>query len=61
MPKMYHTQQLETLLNPSKLVDWLKAAINGEEKLYWETENIPKQRYSEKLVGEDFDKRILET
>jgi hypothetical protein len=29
--------------------------------LYWETDKIKKERYTEKVVGEDIDKRILES
>lgn len=41
MPKMYHTQKMDILTSPEKLVEWVKGAINGEEKLYWESEKIP--------------------
>ncbi len=61
MPKMYQTDDMETLINPAKLTEFVKSAINGEAKLFWESEKVPKQKYSVKIVGEDFDKRILES
>jgi len=29
--------------------------------LYWETEKVPKKKYTQKVVGEDFEKRVLES
>ena len=39
----------------------MKATINNEEPLYWESEKIPKVTHSLKVAGEDFEKRILES
>jgi hypothetical protein len=29
--------------------------------LYWETEKVPKKKYTQKVVGEDYEKRVLES
>ena len=42
MSKMYHTADYETLTNKEKILQFVKASINGELPYYWETDNIPK-------------------
>jgi len=61
MQKMYHTDDLNVLTDFTKLVGFVKASINNELKYYWDSTPIPKEKYSQKIVGEDFDKRILES
>ena len=61
MPKMYHTDSIDVLVNDEKLLEFVKASIREENKLWWESEKIPSQRHSLKVVGEDFEKRILES
>jgi hypothetical protein len=46
MNKMYHTKDIDTLINYSKMVEFVKSSVNNELKYFWETEKIPKQRYS---------------
>ena len=46
MPKMYQTEDMNVITDFSKLVDFVKASINGENKLYWDTEAIPKTKYA---------------
>lgn len=60
MNRMYHTNDKQTLTNPEKLNDFVKAAVVDQLPLYWETEKMPKTKYSWKLVGEDFEKKILD-
>lgn len=61
MPRMHHTADRETLTDPEKLVEFVKSAVLNQLPLYWETEKVPKQKHSQKVVGEDFEKRIMET
>lgn len=60
MSKMFHTKDLHTLLDPEQIDKFVRESLNGSLPLYWETEKIPKKKYSLKVVGEDFDKRIFE-
>ncbi|CDW86371.1 UNKNOWN [Stylonychia lemnae] len=60
MNKMYHTDDPEILSDFQKLVDFVKQSVNGELKCYWDTENVPKTKYAQKIVGEDFDKRVMQ-
>jgi hypothetical protein len=55
---MHHTFDQDILTNPEKLVNFIQQAVLGQLPLYWETEQVPKQKYSQKVVGEDFEKRI---
>ena len=58
MPRMHHTMDKEILTNPEKLVDFVKSAVLGQLPLYWETDKVPKKKYSQKVTGEDFEKRV---
>ena len=58
---MHHTFDQEILTNPEKLVNFIQQAVLGQLPLYWETEKVPKQKYSQKVVGEDFEKRIQDS
>jgi hypothetical protein len=35
--------------------------INGERPLYWSGETEKRVKYSQKVVGDDFEKRVFET
>ena len=59
MTKNYRTKNLNILRNPEKFVQFVKSCINGEEKHYWESDPSTTKKFSEKLVGEDFDVRVL--
>ena len=61
MSRMYQTADVETLTDPDKLVNFVKSAVLGQLPLYWETEKVPKHKYSLKVVGEDFEKRVLDS
>ena len=61
MPRMYHTADKATLTDPEKLTEFVKAAVLGQLPLYWESERVPKAKHSQKVVGEDFEKRVLES
>ena len=56
---MHQTGDLNTITNPEKIVQFVKESINGELPYFWETDKETKRRFSEKIVGEDFDKRVL--
>ncbi len=58
---MFKLDGLDNLTDAEKIVNFVKASVNGENKVYWDTTPIPKTKYSQKIVGEDFDKRILES
>jgi len=58
---MHHTFDQDILTNPEKLVNFIQQAVLGQLPLYWETEKVPKQKYSQKVVGEDFEKRIQDS
>ena len=61
MSRMYQTADRDILTDPDKLVDFVKSAVLGQLPLYWETEKVPKKKYTQKVVGEDFEKRVLES
>ena len=44
----------------NNLAKFIKNAREGLHPLFFESEKIPRKRYSEKLVGEDFVKRVIE-
>ena len=61
MPKMYHTSDFDGVISdPDKLVAFVKGAVEGALPLYWETERLPKLKHSQKVCGEDLEKRVLE-
>jgi hypothetical protein len=49
------------LLNPTKLTAFVDQVINGERALYWESEKEKREKFSQKLVGEDFEKRVIDS
>jgi len=58
--RMYQTSDLETLTDPEKVNDFVKAAVSDQLPLYWETSKVSKSKYSRKLVGEDFEKKVFD-
>lgn len=46
MARMHHTNDKAILTNPEKLVDFVKSAVLGQLPLYWESEKVPKIKYS---------------
>ena len=61
MSKMYYLEDKSKLFDSDAICQFVQSSIIGELHLYWEREKLPKQKYSEKIVGEDFEKRILES
>ena len=61
MPRMHHTADRAILTDPEKLVEFVKSAVLGQLPLYWETDKVPKVKHSQKVVGEDFEKRVLDS
>ena len=60
VPKMYYTGDRDTLGNYDKLKEFVSKALDNQLPVYWESEKLPKYRkYSQKVVGEDFEKRVL--
>jgi hypothetical protein len=60
MPRMHHIQDLAVLSNPEKLNDYVKRAVAGELPLHFDSATTPKTKYSQKVVGEDLEKRVLD-
>ena len=56
MGQMYHSLDLEVLTNYEKLAGFVKRCVIGDADLYWESELVKRQKYSLKVVGEDFQK-----
>ena len=61
MSKLYREDNLEILINPTKLTAFVDQVLNGERPLYWESEKEKKEKFSQKLVGEDFEKRVIDS
>ena len=61
MSRMYHTEDLSVLTNYEKLTQFVKSSTIGELPLYWESAKVPRSYYSQKIVGEDFDRRVLDS
>jgi len=59
MSKLFKTDDLDIITDSQKLTDFVKSIVNNELKPYWETTPVPRVKYSQKVVGEDFDKRVL--
>ncbi len=61
MTKMHRTDDKSDLITAQGIVDYINMVLLGEEDLFWESECLPKRKYSEKIVGEDFQKKVLES
>ena len=61
MSKLYREDNLDVLVNPTKFTTFVDQVINGERPLYWESEKEKKEKFSQKLVGEDFEKRVIDS
>jgi len=61
MSKLYREDSLDVLTNPAKLTAFVNEVLNNERPLYWESEKEKKEKFSEKLVGEDFEKRVIDS
>jgi hypothetical protein len=59
--RMYQTDDLSILTSNEKLGQFIKSAVVGELPLYWESVKKPSQYYSQKVVGEDFERRVLDS
>lgn len=60
MSKMYLTKDPSILTDSAKLTTFIKGALQGELPLYWESEPEKKEKYTTKIVGEDFEKRVMD-
>jgi hypothetical protein len=59
--KMYRETDLTQILNPEKLNAFVSEALIGERKLWFYSTKDKKVKYSQKVVGTDFEKRVFET
>ena len=60
MSRMFLEDNIDSLKNPTKLTAFVNEVLNGERPLYWESEKSKIQKFSEKIVGEDFEKRVID-
>lgn len=60
MSKLYKEDSLDVLKNGDKLTIFINEVLNGERPLYWESAKAKSPKYSQKLVGQDFEKRVFE-
>lgn len=60
MSKVYREDDLESLFNPEKINGFVGEVLNGERPLFWESQIDKAPKYSQKIVGEDFEKRVYD-
>jgi hypothetical protein len=46
MPRMHHSDDKAIISDPEKLAEFVKSAVLGQLPLYWESEKVPKVKYS---------------
>lgn len=61
MPRMHQTDDKAVLTDAEKLAEFVKSAVLSQLPLYWETEKVPKEKHTQKVVGEDFEKRVIQS
>jgi len=57
MQKMHATSSLFA----DQIVQFVKECLNGESKHWWESEKVPAQKWSQKVVGEDFKVKVWDS
>lgn len=60
MQKMYKEDSLDVLKNPVKLCNFINEVLNGERSYFWCGTKPKPQKYTTKVVGDDFEKRIFD-
>lgn len=61
MTRMYRENDLTVIKDSAKLAQFVTEALNGKRELYWESEKVKPQKYSDKVVGNEFERRVLES
>lgn len=61
MGKTYYSKDLDVMTNYQKMVAFVKESIHDQRQLHWDSDRIKKERATLKIVGEDFDKKVLES
>ncbi len=56
----YREDNIQVLKNPQKLTAFVELAQKGEIPMYFESQKLKPQKFSEKVVGEDFEKRVID-
>lgn len=56
---MFREDGIENLKNPEKLVQFVEEAIRGERKLFHSSLPDKAEKFSTKIVGLDFEKRVF--
>ena len=59
--KMYKEDSLATLKNPQKLLDFVDEARSGSRPAFYEQMRTKPEKYSVKIAGKDFEKRVFES
>lgn len=58
---MYKEDSLATLKNPQKLLDFVDEARSGSRPAFYEQMRTIPEKYSVKIAGKDFEKRVFES
>lgn len=61
MSKLYKEDSIEVLKNPVKLGQFVSEVLNGERPLYWESLKPTPTKHSIKVVGQEFEKRVIDS
>lgn len=61
MSKLYKEDSIEVLKNPLKLGQFVSEVLNGEKPLYWESLKSRPTKHSIKVVGQEFEKRVIDS
>jgi hypothetical protein len=62
LPKLHHSfNHNKELEKPEGIVQFTEKCLKGEMPDYFESEPIPKQKYTQKVVAEDFANRVLKS
>ena len=59
--QFYMEDRIEVLKSPKKLAQFINEVLNGERSLYWESLRVKPTKFSERVVGEDFEKKVIES
>jgi hypothetical protein len=59
--KFTKTHSFSGRITASKITTFIEAARDGKLKPYFESEDIPEETFAERVVGEDFKKKILQS
>jgi len=60
MGKMYREDRFEQVSNPARLTAFVNEVLNNERPLWWASEKLKHKKYSQKIVGNDFEARVFD-